>query len=220
MAKDLAQQLRSGLTGLGLPWTDAQVAALADLAGLVERWGQRMNLTGHKTAEAVVRRLILDAAALLAAAPPFGSLADPGSGAGFPGLPIAILRPRARVTLVDSRERRHHFQRTVCRELGLGNVRPVRGRIEELEAWPHEAVLAQALAQPRQALAWMRPWACSGGWLLIPSSEDGPELPGAEGLAAAEVRSYAAPEGPRRRLWVGRLPGELPSQRSGAGGSA
>jgi len=205
MSADLARDLGEALAGLGLAASDDQQAALLELASLVEVWGQRMNLTGHKTADAVVRRLILDAAALLAAAPSFSSLADLGSGAGFPGLPIAILRPDVQVTLVDSRERRHHFQRAARRALGLENVQPLRGRLEDLEPAPHEAVLAQALAQPAQALAWMRPWARPGGWLLIPSTGDGPELPGREGLESAELRRYRVPDGPERRLWVGRL---------------
>ncbi len=205
-AAGLRQELAEGLAALRLGATADQVAALLELARLVVGWGQRMNLTGHRTAEEVVRRLILDAAALLAAAPRFASLADLGSGAGFPGLPIAILRPDVRVMLVDSRERRHHFQRAACRKLGLRNVEPLRGRLEELDASPHGAVLAQALAQPRQALEWMRPWAAPGGWLLIPSTVDGPELPGSDGLAAAHVRAYAVPGGARRRLWLGRVP--------------
>ena len=207
VAEDLAPDLRRGLSELGQAASEEQIASLIELARMVESWGQRMNLTGHKTAAAVVRRLILDAAALLAAAPPFATLADLGSGAGFPGLPLAILRPELQLTLVEARERRHHFQRAARRALGLENVRALRGRIEELEATPHEAVLAQALAKPEQALAWMRPWASPAGWLLIPSTSDGPELPGAEGLASVELRTYQIPGGPRRRLWVGRLPG-------------
>ena len=203
---ELQQELDSALAELGLAAAPEQVSALLTLAQLVENWGQRMNLTAHRTAEAVVGRLILDAAALLAVSPSFTSLADLGSGAGFPGLPIAILRPDVQVTLVDSRERRHHFQRAVRRELGLSNIEPLRGRLEDLVAAPHDAVLAQALAKPLQALEWMRPWARPGGWLLIPSTLDGPELPGSEGLASAEVRPYHVPHGPDRRLWVGQLP--------------
>lgn len=205
-ATELRRELDSALVELGLEAAPEQVSALLALAQLVEDWGQRMNLSAHRTAEAVVGRLILDAAALLAAAPRFTSLADLGSGAGFPGLPIAILRPDIQVTLVDSRERRHHFQRAVRRELGLPNVDPLRGRLEDLAAAPHEAVLAQALAKPHQALEWMRPWAAPGGWLLIPSTLDGPKLPGGEGLEAVEVRPYHVPHGPDRRLWVGRVP--------------
>lgn len=206
----LQEELRGALAELGLEVVPEQVDALLALAKLLEEWGQRMNLSGHRSAAAVVRRLILDAAALLVAAPPFASLADLGSGAGFPGLPIAILRPGVRVTLVDARERRFHFQRAACRTLGLENVEPIRGRLEDLEAYPHEAVLAQALARPRRAVEWMRPWAAPGGWLLIPGSEEGAALPGGEGggegLASAERRRYRVPGGPRRTLWVGRLP--------------
>lgn len=198
-------RLIQGLEELGVPASPDQLNALLALAERVEAWGRRMNLSGHRTADAIVGRLVLDAAALLAAAPGFGSLADLGSGAGFPGLPIAILRPEIRVTLVDSRERRHHFQRMVRRELALENVEPLLGRAEALEPRPHEAVLAQALAEPGQALALMRPWAGPGGWLLLPGAEEAPALPELPGVEAEGVRRYAVPGGgPRRTLWVGR----------------
>ena len=69
------------------------------------------------------------------------------------GLPLAILHPRRRVTLVESRERRHHFQRAAVRELGLGNVEPQLGRAESLEARPHDAVVAQAMARQGREFA-------------------------------------------------------------------
>jgi 16S rRNA (guanine527-N7)-methyltransferase len=205
-AAELSQELSLALAELGFAARPDQVAALLELAHLVESWGQRMNLSGHRTADAVVRRLILDAAALLTVAPPFASLADLGSGAGFPGLPIAILRPDVQVTLVDSRERRHHFQRAACRQLDLENVHPLRGRLETLIPTPHEAVLAQALAHPEEALPLMKPWGAPSAHLLIPTTENGP-LPAAdESLSATEIRPYQAPGGPRHRLWIAKLP--------------
>lgn len=204
-AAELSQELSLALTELGFAATPDQVAALLALAQLVESWGQRMNLSGHRSADDVVRRLILDAAALLAVAPPFASVADLGSGAGFPGLPIAILRPDIQVTLIDSRERRHHFQRAARRQLELHNVHPLRGRLETLTPAPHEAVLAQALAHPEQALPLMKPWAAPSAHLLIPTTENGPLPASDESLASTEIRSYQAPGGPRHRLWVAKL---------------
>lgn len=209
---DLTGVLAAGLAELELA---ADLAApLAALATLLAQWAARMNLTGHRTPEAIARRLILDALALGSVLPGAGpgepgpaSLADLGSGAGFPGLPLAIRWPRCRVTLVDARERRHHFQRAAVRTLGLVNVGPRRGRIEALEPEPHALVVAQALAQPEQAIAWMLPWVAPGGWLVLPRTADAPELPPAPGLVDAQLRSYRVPlEGPARALWMARRP--------------
>lgn len=200
-----AETLDRGLAELALSVSKEQRAALLELAELLEAWGGRLNLSGHRSAERIVGRLVLDAAALLVAAPPFASLADLGSGAGFPGLPMAILRPELRVTLVESRERRHHFQRAARRKLALGNATPLLGRAETLEPSPHAAVIAQAMAQPGQALAWMLPWVEPGGWLLLPAAETLPELPPEPRIQPLPPRHYRVPcGGPARGLWLGR----------------
>lgn len=164
-----------------------------------------MNLTAHGDAEAVVRRLILDALALDRQLPEASSMLDTGSGAGFPGLPIALLHPERSVTLVESRERRHHFQRAAVRELGIANVILRLGRAEELSPEPHPLVTSQGMAAPRQAVGWMLPWAEEGGVLALPLSVDQP-LPGLiQGVGDTSVSSYLVPlGGPRRVVWLGR----------------
>jgi 16S rRNA (guanine527-N7)-methyltransferase len=164
-----------------------------------------MSLTAHGDAEAVVRRLILDALALDRELPRVSSMVDLGSGAGFPGLPIALLNPERRVTLVDSRERCHHFQRAAVRELGIENAILRLGRAEKLPPEPHALVTAQAMASSRQAVIWMLPWADQGGILALPlSAAQAPPGP-IEGVGAESVSSYTVPlGGPRRALWLGR----------------
>jgi 16S rRNA (guanine527-N7)-methyltransferase len=197
------QALLEGLEELRLEPPPDRIEALLQLAAGVDAWGQRMNLSGHRSAESVVRRLVLEALALLQVAPRFDTLADLGSGAGFPGLPIAIVRSDVQVTLIEARERRHHFQRAMCRELGLANAEPVRGRAEELEPRAHAAVVAQALAAPALALRWMQHWAAPGGWLLLPGTERSTAPEPAPGLTLEERRSYRAPGGaPSRVLWI------------------
>lgn len=199
--------LERGLRELSLD--EGLAAPLALLAGLLARWAARMNLTGHRTPEAIARRLILDALALGAALPtpePI-SLADLGSGAGFPGLPIAISRPRCRILLVEARERRHHFQRAATRTLGLVNVEARRGRIEELEPTPHQVVVAQALAQPVAAVPMMLRWLAPGGWLVLPRAAEAEPLPAPPSLEDARTIRYEVPAGgPARSLWVARKP--------------
>jgi len=205
--------LGAGLRELALD--EALAAPLAALAELLAQWAARMNLTGHRTPEAIARRLILDALALGAAlpVPEPTSIADLGSGAGFPGLPLAIRWPACRVTLVEARERRHHFQRAAVRTLGLVNAEPRRGRIEELEPAPHQIVVAQALAQPDLAISWMLPWVAPGGWLVLPRSAGADPLPNPPGLEPGRTASYQVPAGgPARSLWMARRPVDAPSE--------
>jgi 16S rRNA (guanine527-N7)-methyltransferase len=197
--------LAAGLRELELD--EGLVQPLCTLAELLAQWASRMNLTGHRTPEGIARRLILDALALGRALPIRAptSLVDLGSGAGFPGLPLAICWPRTRVTLVEARARRHHFQRAAVRTLGLVNAEPRRGRIEELPAEPHEVAVAQALAGPEQAVAWMRPWVAPGGWLVLARTPESPELAAPEGFETGRSILYQVPcSGPTRALWIAR----------------
>jgi 16S rRNA (guanine527-N7)-methyltransferase len=133
------------------------------------------------------------------------SLADLGSGAGFPGFPIAILNPHLSVCLVESRLKRNHFQRLVRRSLDLPQVQPILGRSDEVEAIPVDVVIAQAMAQPMAALSLMRSWARPQGWLILPASENAPLPARVSGVRPFEERSYRVPEsGVRRKLWITR----------------
>jgi 16S rRNA (guanine527-N7)-methyltransferase len=199
--RELHALLESGLEHLG---ADAsQAARWARLALLIERWGGRLNLTGHSDALSIAERLLLEAVALERELPPARSVADLGSGAGIPGLPIALCRPETRVVLVEARERRHHFQRAAIRELALDNAEALRGRAETLDARPSEGVISQAFAEPQQALAWMLPWSAPGGWIALATTPRFPGLDHAD-LAPGALRPYAAPDGPSRALWLAR----------------
>jgi 16S rRNA (guanine527-N7)-methyltransferase len=197
--------LDRGLAELGLPATAGQRGALLDLARLVDRWGARINLTGRRGLLEIVQGLLLDSAALVAQLPEVESLADLGSGAGFPGIPAAILRPRCRVTLIEARMKRHHFQRAASRALGLHNATPILGRAEDLEPSPHAAVVAQAIAQPGAALALMVPWVASGGIAILPGGADPPCATHTRVNLERMIRYRIPCGGPERTLWVGRV---------------
>ncbi len=196
--------LDRGLRELGLPASEAQREALLDLARLVDHWGARINLTGHRGFLEVFRGLVLGSIALVAELPEAESLVDLGSGAGFPGLPAAILRPRCRVTLVEARLKRHHFQRAAIRELGLDNARPILGRAEELEPSQNAVVVAQAVARPESALELMAPWAAPGGIVILPGGIVPPSATHPS-VSLERMGRYRVPcGGPERTLWVGR----------------
>jgi 16S rRNA (guanine527-N7)-methyltransferase len=204
------ESLSRGLAELHLEPDPETLDRLVGLADLLSRWAPRMNLTGHRGPDAIARRLILDALALIKVLPEFESLADLGSGAGFPGLPIAILYPEKAVVSVEARSRRISFQKTVVRELGLENVEVVLGRIEVLEPVLSDAVVAQAVVPPDRVVELMLPWCRDGGWMAIPgSTESLVKAPaGGDGYGGVEVVGYEVPvEGADRRVWVARKTG-------------
>ena len=124
--------LREGLPELGVQPEEAALDRLEAYHGLLSQRNQVMNLTAIQGEEDTARLHFLDCAALLRHLPLKGRrLADVGSGAGFPGLVLAILEPEVQVTLLDSQQKRVAFQREVCQTLGLGNVTCLVGRAEE-----------------------------------------------------------------------------------------
>ncbi len=195
-----------GLVTLKIQAIPDQVAQLTRLVMLVSEWAGRIGLTGHRDPIEMAGRLVLDAAALSKALPELDTatrLADLGSGVGFPGFPISILRPGLEVVLVESRQKRHHLQREIRRRLHLEHVVPVLGRSDEVEIHPSDVVAAQAMTQPHRAFELMRAWARPGGMVALPASEDSdrPGLP--TGFENLSLRKYQVPEtGRDRKLWV------------------
>ncbi|HPJ01362.1 MAG TPA: 16S rRNA (guanine(527)-N(7))-methyltransferase RsmG [Candidatus Limiplasma sp.] len=101
---------------------------------LVETWNERINLTGDASFEAMLDRHLMDSLTPLTVEGLIGnnaSLIDVGSGAGLPGMPLAIARPDLRVTLLDSMQKRVVFLQTVVQTLSLANVSVLHARAED-----------------------------------------------------------------------------------------
>ena len=122
----------------------------ARYCGMLQEWNQRMNLTAITDPRDVAVLHLLDSLALTGLAGLEGrTVVDVGTGAGFPGVPLAIARPSARVTLLDSLGKRVDFLRESCRTLGLDNVECVHGRAEEFAGERREqfdAAVSRAVA--------------------------------------------------------------------------
>ncbi len=131
--------LRRGLSQLGLPETAA--APMARYGALLLETNQVMNLTAITDPADVAALHFLDSAALLTLTDfKDKSVADVGTGAGFPGLPLKIAEPSIHLTLLDAQGKRVRFLETVCAELGLTDVECVHGRAEEFAAGRRESV--------------------------------------------------------------------------------
>ncbi|MES2728871.1 MAG: 16S rRNA (guanine(527)-N(7))-methyltransferase RsmG [Pseudomonadota bacterium] len=139
------KQAVTDLHALSVTATSEMSAALCRYCDLLAQWQARINLVGPKTLETVWGRHILDSAQLVPHIPAGATLTDIGSGAGFPALVLAILRPDLKVTCVESDTRKCAFLQTVVRELHL-NVRVVNNRIEGYDWAGTDILTARALA--------------------------------------------------------------------------
>jgi len=131
--------------------------------------------------------------------PPGATLVDVGSGAGLPGLPLAILRPDLKVTLLESLERRTRFSELAITELRLGaRVRVVRGRAEEHQE-RYGVVTSRAVAPLGRLLGWCEPLMASGGRVVaLKGSSVAAELAEADSVVralglVAQVRELSTP---------------------------
>lgn len=137
-------QLRAGLAELGLAPSPAAVETLLDYVELLTRWNATYNLTAVREPLAMVTSHLLDS---LAVAPLVrgDSLADAGSGAGLPGIPLAVYAPERQVTLIDSNGKKASFLREAARSLRLTNVRIEAQRVEAVRG-EYATLTARAFA--------------------------------------------------------------------------
>lgn len=142
----LTQEISEGCKQLGQPASEQQVAQFVTLLTELERWGARVNLTAIRNIPDMISGHLLDSLAVR----PFlagANIIDIGTGAGFPGLPLAIAEPTRAFTLLDSNGKKISFVQHIVTTLGLENVTPVKARSENhTSAEPFDTVIARALA--------------------------------------------------------------------------
>jgi 16S rRNA (guanine527-N7)-methyltransferase len=138
--------LVSGIASLNLNVTDDQVDQLLGFIKLIEKWNKAYNLTAIRDREEMVRLHILDS---LAVAPHIEGqrVIDIGTGAGLPGIPLAICLPEIHFTLLDSNAKKTRFVQQVVLELKLKNVEVCHSRVENFHPEKaYDAVLTRAFA--------------------------------------------------------------------------
>lgn len=151
-----AARLRAGAARLGVALDEATAARLVAFAAELLRWNVKIDLIGPADLQTVIDRHLLDSLALLPLLRAVGvtSLADLGSGAGLPGLVLAVAEPALRVVSIEPRARRVAFQRHAVRQLGLANVQVVAARLPDstggraaaIPGTPADAVVGRAVA--------------------------------------------------------------------------
>jgi 16S rRNA (guanine527-N7)-methyltransferase len=180
---DVDQRLTDGLAQLGVRADAALTGAMLRYLALLQQWNRAYNLTSVTELEEMAVRHILDSAS----ARPYlagAAILDAGTGAGLPGIPLALLEPARQFTLLDSVGKKVRFLRQVVMELKLANVTPVQAR---LESWPGTGPFDTAICR---ALGSLGEFAALCGRLVAPAGR----LVAMKGrLPAEEIADLPAP---------------------------
>lgn len=138
--------LQQGIAALGLTLPAGSAERLAAYLGLLAKWNRVYNLTAVRRESEMVTHHLLDSLAVLPHLGDVRTLADVGSGAGLPGIPLAIADPDLQVTSIESNEKKATFQQQAKIELALPNLQVRRSRAEEV-AGGFDAVISRAFAE-------------------------------------------------------------------------
>ena len=159
------------------------------------KWNQKINLTAIRTEKGIVLKHFLDSLSVLHHLSGVSLLLDLGSGAGFPGIPLKIVQPSLRVTLVDSVRKKVDFQRHILRTLGLRGIDAVHGRAQDQEILgrmkgPFDMVISRALSDTQTFLKLSAPFLEKGGRVLAMKAD----------VSREEMQRHAEAEGDRYEL--------------------
>jgi 16S rRNA (guanine527-N7)-methyltransferase len=185
---DLRDMLESGARQLGIDFGDRESDLFFTYLKELIEWNQKINLTAIRDAKGIVTRHFLDSLAVNGFLHGARSLLDIGSGAGFPGIPLKIVRPSLNVVLLDGVGKKVAFMRNVIRSLGLKGIKAVHGRVEDCSVTAQhseafDVVVSRAFARLSDFLTVADPYTKEGGLIIaVKGPRGGDELE--EGTAA------------------------------------
>ncbi len=153
-----ADELRRGAMQLGLNLSEAQQQHLLGYLTLLNKWNKAYNLTAVRDPAEMVSRHLLDSLSLVEQAQQGGARwLDVGSGGGMPGIPLAIMFPDRRFTLLDSNGKKTRFLTQVKLELKLANVEVVHSRVEQfIPEQPFTDITSRAFSSLEDFCSWTR----------------------------------------------------------------
>ena len=170
------QKIKDRFQFAGLELTDHQAAQFVQYADLLTEWNSVMNLTGITDFDEIVEKHFLDSAAIaflknVSRETWNRNLIDVGTGAGFPGIPLKILFPNLKVTLLDSLNKRINFLNEVIRVLDLKQIKAIHGRAEDFAKLPvqreqYELCVSRAVANLSTLTEYCLPFIRKGGWFV------------------------------------------------------
>ena len=123
--------LKNGFDSLQIPFNEKQILQLEEYAKLLTQWNEKINLTAIIEPNEIATKHFLDSATAICTGMVQGRVIDVGTGAGFPGLVLKIMKPEIKLTLLDSLNKRLNFLREVTEQLGIDGVEFIHSRAED-----------------------------------------------------------------------------------------
>ena len=204
--------LRAGLAQLHLELSDLQISQLLDYQALIAKWNKVYNLTAVRDPAEMMTHHLLDSLAMIA---PLrqrvlqGSLLDVGSGAGLPGVVIAICCQTISVTCVDTVAKKATFVKQVALELKLQNLAGLHARVETITQ-PFDVICSRAFAALKDFTSWsVDALSPAGMWLAMKGKHPADELAALpETVSVFHVEQLVIPglDAERCLVWMRRKP--------------
>lgn len=174
------EALRQGLSHFGLSFDEAVIEKFSLYEKLLLEWNEKMNLTAITAHDEILNKHFTDSFSFHSIIPHGAHLVDVGTGAGFPGLPLKIVRPDLTVTLMDALQKRLTFLDTVTDALSLTNVETLHMRAEDAGHSPlcreqYDVACARAVASLPVLCEYCMPLVKKGGLFLALKGPDGRE---------------------------------------------
>jgi 16S rRNA (guanine527-N7)-methyltransferase len=211
MTSDEEVELLRGAGALGIAVDSESLARVGRFIDLLDLWNRRVRLTGDRGRWTLVRKHTVDSLAVVSELPPSGSVADIGSGGGFPGLVLGCVRPDLDLRLIESRRRPASFLAEAIRTIPLPGATVIGTRAEDASrdlavAGRSDLVISRAIRLETFLPAGVSLMAPGGQ--VIAMQTPGVEIDHAReiglqyGLELSRHRDYRLPAGERRRLLV------------------
>jgi 16S rRNA (guanine527-N7)-methyltransferase len=172
--------LTKGAESLGIALSADQLEQFMSYLTLLGKWNRHINLTGLRSCREIIIKHFLDSLTPLPYLPEEARLLDLGSGAGFPGLPIKIVRPNQTVTLIEASAKKVSFLKEAARHLNLSPVPIFHAYLGEKSSFRFQAnyfeiIISRAVGNIINLLTEAYPYLTSGGKLLLMKGRHGPE---------------------------------------------
>lgn len=210
MEKSLEMLLKEGAAQYGLQLSDEEVSAFDLYKNVLSEWNQKINLTAIEDDKDVITKHFIDSLSIVPFLKNVQELIDVGTGAGFPGLPVKIVRPELNIVLLDSLEKRIGFLNTVINELHMDKITAVHSRAEDAGKSPKyrekfDAATARAVASLPVLLEYCMPLIKTGGIFIamkgssLSEADEAGKALNILGGAIEEVKEFTLPGSDIRR---------------------
>ena len=173
----LHKLLEKGCSKLGIDLDSEQTARFLKYLELINIWNSKINLTSISDESEIVIKHFLDSLTVSEFVKAGTNVLDIGTGAGFPGVPLAIVNEKSRFTLLDSREKRIFFINELIRDLKLKNIETVAARAEDskngIQRNRFDCVLTRAVSDIGEVLNLSAPYLSENGQIVLMRGKEG-----------------------------------------------